>query len=119
MAGCASATTSEEVEQIKFIVIFHGLVPVQSIFWKAICFKDERAWWEELLTEHALQWDRKKNWKAFPLLVKQYSKTKIQLSNAKEELFDHLKELHIPVDVLTVWQKEIVHSAQEREFPDV
>ena len=44
MAGCASATIGEEVEQIKFIVIFHGLVPVQSIFWKAICFKDERAW---------------------------------------------------------------------------
>lgn len=43
MAACASATTGEEVEQIKLIVIFHGLVPV-SIFWRAICFKDESAW---------------------------------------------------------------------------
>ena len=43
MAACASATTGEEVEQIKLIVIFHGLVPV-SIFWRAIYFKDESAW---------------------------------------------------------------------------
>ena len=43
MVAFASATTGEEVEQIKLIVIFHGLVPV-SIFWRAICFKDESAW---------------------------------------------------------------------------
>ena len=53
MAACASATTGEEVEQIKLIVIFHGLVPV-SIFWRAICFKDESAWQASV---HILLWE--------------------------------------------------------------
>ncbi|XP_078375746.1 uncharacterized protein LOC144659183 [Oculina patagonica] len=102
----ASATTGEEVEQINSHFSRLGISTKHML-------PEGR---EELLTENALQWNRKKVERLPQILAKRYSKTKMQLSNAEKDLSEQLEGLHVSADVLTCWKEDLYHAAQSKIF---
>ncbi|XP_028410581.1 uncharacterized protein LOC114533276 isoform X3 [Dendronephthya gigantea] len=98
----ASATTGEEVEQINSHFSRLGCTTKHML-------PEGR---EELLTEHALEWNKRKITKLSSILAKRYTKAKDKTAIMQKELESMSEKLECDPTTLQKWKEDIFDAAK-------